>query len=108
MSAEPAVSIHSDSQAFSRTKGVSMPQQWPGICPQCILPVHGDIRVGPDRGVVAPCQPLGNAVPVNRAKLAMLSAKLAMLSDGDKKCKDLCKCGAYTALQYSMISLIHI
>ena len=100
MSGAPAVSTHSHSQAFNRAKGVSTPPQWPGACPRCIL--YGDIRLGPDRAVVDPTRPLGNAVRVDRAKLAMLSAilamlsaKLAMLSDGDTKCKDLCESGAY-------------
>ena len=59
----------------------------------CIL--HDNIRVWPDRAVVAPSRPLNNAVRVNRAKLAMLSAKLALLSDGDTKCKDLSDGRAY-------------
>ena len=107
MSAAPAISTHGGSQAFSRAKGVSPPRppQWPETCPnlRCIL--HDGIRVGPGRVVVAPSRPLGNAVDRAAwiAARSMLlqpgglrcgqhmesmdkAAKLAMLSDGDKKC----------------------
>ena len=50
--------LRAGSMAFSRAKGVSPHPQWPGTCFLCIL--HGGIRVGPGRDVVASSRPLGN------------------------------------------------